>query len=145
MSRKVLSHSFICLFFSLLFNNLISAQTFNRIEKVAGLGILEENNGASVADYDNDNDLDIFVVAKSIDKAGIEKTHSKLFRNNNDGTFEDVTKESGLLGILTSEEVTLDNSALDGFKYGASWGDFNNDGFPDIILTYSLKIVVRIS
>ena len=140
MSRKVLSRSFICLFFSLLFNNLISAQTFNRIEKVAGLGILEENNGASVADYDNDNDLDIFVVAKSIDKAGIEKTHSKLFRNNNDGTFEDVTKESGLLGILTSEEVTLDNSALDGFKYGASWGDFNNDGFPDIILTYSLKI-----
>ncbi len=140
MFRKGLSHSFICLFSCLLFNNFLIAQSFNRIEKLSGLGILEENNGASVADYDADNDLDIFVVAKSIDKMGIEKTQSKLFRNNNDGTFEDVTEQSGLLGILTSEEVTLDNSALDGFKYGASWGDFNNDGFPDIILTYSLKI-----
>ncbi len=125
---------------ALFFNNLLIGQSFNRIENVSGLGELEENNGASVADYDGDYDLDIFVVAKSIDQAGIEKSHSKLFRNNNDGSFTDVTEQSGLLGVLSSNEQTKDNSALAGFKYGASWGDFNNDGFPDMILTYSLKI-----
>jgi len=122
-----------------VFNNLISAQTFNHIENIAGLGILEENNGASVADYDQDNDLDIFVVAKRIDEAGVEKSQSRLFRNNNDGSFSDVTEQSGILGTITEEETIL-NAALAGVKYGASWGDFNNDGFPDIVLTYSLKV-----
>jgi len=124
----------------LVFNNLVSAQAFSRMEIVAGLGILEENNGASVADFDGDNDLDLFVVAKSIDMAGVEKSHSRLFRNNNDGSFTDVTEESGLRGILSQDEDIEDSFALDGYKYAASWGDYNNDGFPDMLLTYSLKV-----
>jgi hypothetical protein len=124
---------------SLLFSNLVTAQSFRRVENLSGLGLLEENNGASVADYDGDNDLDLFVVAKGIDKDGVEKSHSKLFRNNNDGTFSDVTQQSGLFGTLNQEE-TKATGALSGFKFGASWGDFNNDGFPDMLLSYSLKV-----
>jgi hypothetical protein len=124
---------------SLLFSNLVTAQSFRRVENLSGLGLLKENNGASVADYDGDNDLDLFVVAKGIDKDGVEKSHSKLFRNNNDGTFSDVTQQSGLFGTLNQEE-TKATGALSGFKFGASWGDFNNDGFPDMLLSYSLKV-----
>ena len=123
----------------LFFNNLLIAQSFNRIENVSGLGILEENNGASVADYDGDNDLDIYIVAKSVDIEGVEKSYSRLFRNNNDGTFTDVTKITGLIATLGQEE-TQATGALNGDKFGASWGDFNNDGFPDVLINSSIKV-----
>ena len=93
---------FTCLLYSLIivfitYNNPLLGQTFERAEIVSGLGVLEDNNGVAVADYDGDFDLDIFVVAKAIDEDGIEKSHSRLFRNNNNGTFTDVTQESGLV------------------------------------------------
>ncbi|NNK74009.1 MAG: VCBS repeat-containing protein, partial [Flavobacteriaceae bacterium] len=106
----------------------LHAQQFERIETVSGLGILEENNGVAVADYDSDFDLDIFVVAKAMDEEGIEKSHSRLFRNNNDGSFSDVTDESGLMNLFPFDDDAEEYFGLVGFKHGASWGDYNNDG-----------------
>ncbi|MBT8266203.1 MAG: VCBS repeat-containing protein [Bacteroidia bacterium] len=120
--------------------NTGNAQTFDRVETVSGLGVLEENNGVAVADYDGDFDLDIFVVAKGKEDPTKPKSFSRLFRNNNDGSFTDVTEAAGLTGLLTIEEEVTEYVGLDGFKMGAFWGDYNNDGFPDLLFTHSFKV-----
>ena len=92
--------------------HIVTAQTFNRVEAVVGLGVLAENNGVAVADYDGDNDLDIFVVAKAPDDENSPKTLSRLFRNNNDGSFTDVTEIAGLTDLLLSGETGADMKIL---------------------------------
>ena len=123
-----------------LYSNLLFSQNFERIEVSAGLSILKENNGVAVADYDGDLDLDIFIVAKAKDKNDNEQSHSKLFRNNNNGSFTDVTAEAGLINLFPSEDPGEINPALSGFKYGVSWGDYDNDGFPDLFFTNLFKV-----
>ncbi|PKQ43579.1 FG-GAP-like repeat-containing protein [Confluentibacter flavum] len=118
----------------------VEAQIFERIENFAGFESVSKNNGVSVADYDKDGDLDLFVVAKAQDENSIEESHSKLFKNNDDGTFTDVTELSGLINLFPKEETTISSVALAGFKYGAFWGDYDNDGYPDLFMTHSNKI-----
>lgn len=140
MLKKLLTNPHVFLVILGFFSQIICAQTFNRVEDIVGLGILEENNGAAVADYDSDGDLDIFVVAKSPDDENAPKTLSRLFRNNNDGSFTDVTEIAGLTDLLLLAEDSADFDGLDGPKSGASWGDYDNDGHPDLFLTYSFKV-----
>ncbi len=123
-----------------ILTNQIVAQTFQRSEVNAGLGILSENNGVAVADYDGDHDLDLFVVAKAKDNNSKDISKSRLFRNKGNGQFEDVTEISGLVNLFPSNETADLFAGLDGIKYGASWGDYDNDGFPDIFFTHSFKI-----
>ena len=112
------------LFITTFFVLQLSAQSFENIESLIGLSGLEDNNGVAVADYDNDQDLDFFIVAKA--KEGNEyKAISRLFRNNNDGSFTDVSLESGLVSPILDMEWDRFNVGLDGVKLGASWGDFN--------------------
>lgn len=126
--------------FLFLVNAELVAQQFIRSESAAGLWQLKENNGAAVADYDQDGDLDLFVVAKGKDDAGDEKSHSALFRNDNNGGFTNVTNEAGLSNLFPKEEYSAFSPALDGVKYGVSWGDYDNDGYPDIFFTHQLKV-----
>lgn len=140
MLRKLPSRFSFTLLFLFFGTTIVLAQSFNRVEDIVGLGILQENNGVAVADYDGDNDLDIFVVAKAPDDSNSPKTLSRLFRNNNDGTFSDVTAAAGLTDLLLPADAGLDFTGLDGQKSGASWGDYNNDGFPDLLLTYSFQV-----
>jgi hypothetical protein len=109
------------------------AQPFDRIESTAQLNNLRNNAGVAVADFDRDNDLDIFVVAK-YDFSQIEPTTwSRLFSNNNDGTFEDVTLSAGFDNLYNFDE---DDPGWEyGVKLGVSWGDYDNDGYPDLFLT----------
>jgi hypothetical protein len=87
---------------------------------------LLETTGCGVAfyDYDNDGWLDIFLVNGSRLEgfpAGHEPT-SHLFKNNRDGSFTDVTAKAGL--------------AHAGWGQGVCVGDYDNDGFEDLFVTY---------
>jgi len=80
--------------------------------------------GVALFDYDNDGLLDIFFTNGAAIPS-LEKTDSsysnRLFRNNGDGTFTDVTEKAGLAGI--------------GYSMGAAAGDYDNDGFVDLYVT----------
>ena len=139
MKSIIKNNFFLILFIISCFNFNLFSQNFRRIETIANLSGLSENNGVAVADYDGDNDLDLFVVAKAIDNNGDDFSHSKLFKNNNDGTFQDVTLESGLMDLYPFDEDDIEGG-FEGFKFGASWGDYDNDGFPDLFLTNAYRI-----
>jgi hypothetical protein len=117
----------------------INAQSFEDVTSGVGFGLLEHNNGVSVADIDGDKDLDIFVVARAMDVDGELATHSRLFLNNNDGTFDDITETAGFTNLLPYTDE-LEAASWIEFKRGASWGDYDNDGYPDLFLTHKNKV-----
>ncbi len=87
---------------------------------------LVEMNGSGIAflDYNNDGYVDLFVVNGSRfdpDHSTPQPT-SHLYRNNGDGTFTDVTEAAGLKGS--------------GWGQGACAGDYDNDGWEDLFVTY---------
>jgi enediyne biosynthesis protein E4 len=87
--------------------------------------------GVAMLDYNNDGLLDLFFVNGAELKdpmphlATPSKSESKywnrLYRNNGDGTFTDVTEQAGLKG--------------ESFGMGVAVGDYDNDGFPDLYVT----------
>ena len=134
---------FILLFVLFFCVKIQSQKIFNHVENVAGFASLKDNNGVAVADYDGDFDLDVFVVVVWKDEVGKENTQSKLFRNNGNGTFTDVTEASGLINLLPFDEVSASYEnflGLEGFKNGAFWGDYDNDGDPDIFFTHLSRV-----
>jgi hypothetical protein len=78
-------------------------------------------SGIGLIDYDNDGWLDIFIIngaaIPSLKKES-SKYYNRLFHNNHDGTFTDVTEKAGLAG--------------DGYDMGVGVGDFDSDGWEDI-------------
>jgi hypothetical protein len=70
-------------------------------------------SGAAWGDYDNDGDLDLFL-------ANASATQSKLFRNNGNATFTDVSVAAG----LNFASITI----------GSAWGDYDNDGDLDLFV-----------
>jgi hypothetical protein len=79
-------------------------------------------SGCAFLDYDGDGWQDILLV-NGMDWPGHKRARStlRLYRNNRDGTFSDVTKSAGL-------DVEM-------YGMGVAVGDSNNDGFPDVFVT----------
>jgi hypothetical protein len=105
---------------SLLRNNGVKngQVTFDDVTEEAGLMSLHPTQTAAWADFDNDGWLDLFVAHESTPD---DPNPSQLFHNNHDGTFTEMAGPSGLANL--------------GFVKGVAWGDFNNDGRPDLYIS----------
>jgi len=101
---------------SLLRNN--GNGTFDDVTEEAGLLSAHPTQTAAWADFDNDGWLDLFVGHESKPD---DPHPSQLFHNNHDGTFTEVGAANGLAEL--------------GFVKGVAWGDFNNDGRPDLYVS----------
>lgn len=130
-----MNYRFLLSLFFLSLVTEIAAQPFTRVEFEAGLGHISDNNGVAIADYDGDGDEDVFFTGYHSFEAAADSTWNRLMSNNGDGTFSDVTIAAG----LTDQFVNTDIIASLGEKMGASWGDYDNDGFPDLYLSNSRK------
>jgi hypothetical protein len=79
--------------------------------------------GCAFFDYDNDGWMDIYLVNSGPCDffTPTKPLRNALYKNNRDGTFTDVTEAAGVLG--------------GNFGMGVAIGDFDNDGWPDILIT----------
>jgi hypothetical protein len=95
-----------------LFRN--NGGTFTDIAASAGVQFpTQSDRGMAAADYDNDGDLDLYIVAGY--------TGNVLYRNNGNNTFTDVTSSAGVY--------------LSGQGQGVAWGDYNGDKLLDLFVT----------
>lgn len=78
--------------------------------------------GCAFIDYDNDGWMDLFILSGSRLEGAPPGTTNRLYHNNRDGTFTDVTEKAGLQRV--------------GWASGVCVGDYNNDGFDDIFVAY---------
>lgn len=95
--------------------------TFTDVTDAAGVDHRALGMGAAWADYDNDGRLDLVVTAFGV---------NTLYHNNGDGRFTDRSRASGVGGPV-------------GFWTGASWGDYDRDGYLDLYITGYVRFVRR--
>lgn len=93
---------------NLLYRNL-GNMTFEEVGAAAGIDSTGRTRLAVAADFDNDGHTDLFL--------GCHEDASRLFRNNGDGTFSDVTGQSGINSTSNSR--------------GGGWFDYDRDGWLD--------------
>jgi hypothetical protein len=92
--------------------------TFADVTDAAGLGALSNNRAAGWGDFDNDGYLDLYVVSSGTDSDG--KGPNYLYWNNRTGAFREVAERAGVQAVALTR------------GRGASWGDYDNDGFLDL-------------
>lgn len=103
-------------------------------EEAAQWGLADESYSvqANFFDYDGDGDLDMYLLSNALvdfnrntsrpkDRSGKAPSVDKLFRNNGDNTFTDVSKEANIL--------------IEGFGLGVEVCDINSDGWPDVYVS----------
>ncbi len=112
-----------------LFHNVAGgdgAPRFVDVTEKAGIPEADWSSMASVADYDRDGFLDVYVVRmgdyeKTTPKPNYEARNGlggQLLHNDRDGTFTDVTRSAGVVDT--------------GWGLASAWGDYDDDGFPDL-------------
>ncbi len=108
----------------------LSAATVSGHPRRADYVIEAMGCGAAFLDYDNDGWMDILVLSSSRFEDPPADGSNRLYKNNRNGTFTDVTKQAGLFHC--------------GYCYGVTVGDYNNDGFEDVFITgYPQNLLYR--
>jgi len=124
VARPLLAAAPAALGFSLADVTVAAGIDFHHNSGAFGAKYLPETMGPGCAflDYDNDGWLDILLV-NGMDWPDHKRQRStlKLYRNNRNGTFSDVTERAGL--------------AVEMYGMGVAVADFNNDGLADILIT----------
>ncbi len=92
--------------------------TFTEVAQKVGLAKPGKGLGLAIADYDHDGHVDLFVANDSMAEF--------LYHNKGDGTFEEV-------GLASGVAVDIDGRTYAGM--GVDFADYNNDGWPDIVVT----------
>jgi len=87
-------------------------RTFERVDQQIGLNVLGLTQGAGWSDFNRDGMLDLFVNEDTGD--------NQMFLNDGNGGFTEITTSS--------------SAPTNGNSYGMSWGDYNNDGYPDVFI-----------
>jgi tetratricopeptide (TPR) repeat protein len=97
--------------------------TFTDVSLESGVSSWGPSFTCSWCDYDLDGRLELFVCTNI---AGLfdRRTPHKLFHNNGDGTFTEVAAQAGIVSRWPA--------------IGHTWGDYNNDGFPDLFLSNAI-------
>ena len=107
-----------------LFKNM-GGNVFENVTQSSGIAAGEGSGldcyGAQPADYNNDGLPDIFV-------ANYRLAKDNLYKNNGDGTFDEVGAQTGVRGEPTAEPQYF------GHGMGAQWADFNNDTYMDLVV-----------
>src|SRR6185295_16144691 len=79
--------------------------------------------GAAFLDFDGDGRLDVFLVnGRTLETPADPPPRCALFRQTSPGRFEDVTRQAGI--------------TLSGWGQGVAVGDYDNDGHPDLYVTF---------
>jgi hypothetical protein len=103
--------------------------TFTDVTASAGLNVDTNSYSAVWGDFDNDGYLDLFVAAIGF---GNGPNANRLYHNNGDGTFTDVAES---VGLQLNDGVSP--------HLGASWGDYDNDGFLDLVIKDGLAYRIK--
>jgi FG-GAP-like repeat/ASPIC and UnbV len=94
---------------------------FDDVTSSSGLGEPIATQAAGWADYDNDGRVDLYVAAETNPSRPDPGNRSRLYHNRGDGTFENVAAAAG----VTNDAVGK----------GVAWGDYDNDGLPDLYVS----------
>src|SRR5438874_1514130 len=94
--------------------------TFTEVTTAAGIVVSGDAQAGAWGDYDNDGDPDLYVTFGVNTGSPVQGI---LYRNNGNGTFHDVTTQSGAVNIANA--------------LGATWADYDNDGFLDLYVVNS--------
>ena len=106
--------------------------TFTEMAEKMGIADTSQSTNASFFDYDRDGFLDLYVLNNTVNSRmntnyrqkmtdGSAQNNDRLYHNNGNGTFTDVTKQAGIV--------------FEGFGLGLAMGDVNKDGYPDIYVS----------
>jgi tetratricopeptide (TPR) repeat protein len=97
--------------------------TFTDVSVASGISAWAPSFTCSWVDYDCDGKLDLFVCT-NLGGLFDRKVQHKLYHNNGDGTFTERAQQAGIVSPWGA--------------IGHSWGDYNNDGFPDLFLSNAI-------